>query len=361
MTRRKLLERVMTAGAACGIATQVAPAGRAAEPVKPVRVAMVGTGHSHSAGKFEAARRAMDLFEIAGVAEPDADRAKRLGAQSAFDMVPRLTLEQICDDGTISAVLVGSDVREQGLLALRLAKAGKHLHVEKPGGPSHPTFRAIADACRANGNVLQLGYMMRNNPAFEFCAGAVREGWLGTVYEINGVIGKAADAALRKESAEFAGGTMFELGCHLIDPVVTLLGKPDRIVAFAKRTRPDVDALADNMLAVLEYAKTVATIRSAYVDVEGGSRRQFIVNGDAGSIAIRPLEPPTLTLTLAAARGEFKKGSQIVPLPKMPGRYDAQLADFARIVRGESKQAFPIDHEVAVHETLLRASAMPVD
>jgi predicted dehydrogenase len=359
MTRRELLG---AAAAGLAWATKMSRA-RGKEPAAttPVRVAMVGTDHSHSAGKMEAVRGMTGQFEAVGVAEPDPVRAMRIDAQQAFAGLPRLTVAQVCDIPSIVAVLVGSDVRDQGDLALRLAKAGKHLHVEKPGGPSHPTFKAVADACRANGKTLQVGYMMRNNPAFEFCANAVREGWLGTVYEVNGVIGKMADAALRKESAEFAGGTMFELGCHLIDPVVALLGQPDRVTPYAKRTRPEADDLADNMLAVFEYPKAVATIRSSYVDVEGGNRRQFVINGDAGSIAVRPLEPPTLTLTLSAAKGDFKKGAQIVPLPKGGGRYDGQLAEFARVVRGEQKQRFSIDYEVALHETLLKASGMPVD
>jgi predicted dehydrogenase len=306
-------------------------------------------------------RKYGDLFDVAGVAEPDEGHAKRLDAEKAYAGIPRLTAEQVAADASIEAVLIGSAVRDQAALALTFAKAGKHVHLEKPGGASHPAFRAITDACEKHGRVLQLGYMFRNNPAFEFCRRAVREGWLGTVYEVNGVIGKVASPALRKESGEFAGGTMFELGSHLLDGVVALLGKPERVTAHARRLRPEADDLADNMLAVLEYPKALATIRSSYLDVEGSDRRQLVVCGDAGAITIRPLEPPTLMLTLSAVRGEYRNGRQPVPLPPMPGRYDGQLTDFARIVRGEKPQEYPIAHELAVHETVLRASGMALE
>ena len=44
-----------------------------------------------------------------------------------------------------------------------------------------------------------------------------------------------------------------------------------------------------------------------------------------------------------------------------PGRYDDQLAQLARIIRGEEPNRFPPSHDLAVHETVLRASDMPLD
>ena len=41
------------------------------------------------------------------------------------------------------------------------------------------------------------------------------------------------------------------------------------------------------------------------------------------------------------------------------GRYDAQLIDFARMVRGEIENPFGYDHELAVERTLLRACGVP--
>ena len=41
---------------------------------------------------------------------------------------------------------------------------------------------------------------------------------------------------------------MFELGCHIIDAVVTVLGKPTKVTAFNRQTFPDQDSLLDNCL-----------------------------------------------------------------------------------------------------------------
>lgn len=205
---------------------------------------------------------------------------------------------------------------------------------------------------------MQLGYMFRYNPAFQFCFKAVREGWLGEIFEVHGVISKKISVSSRKSWLEYTGGTMENLGCHLIDALVTVLGKPEKIAAYVRRTRPEQDNLKDNQLAVFEYPKATATIRSSVIEVEGGKRRQFVVCGDQGTVDIRPLEPPRLLLALSRPRGEYKKGYQEVKLPPMSGRYDDQLIEFARIIRGETESDYTPTHDLAVHEAVLRASGL---
>src|SRR5690606_32276122 len=129
------------------------------------------------------------------------------------------------------------------------------------------------------------------------------------------------------------GGAFYIFGCHLLDLVVYMMGRPDRVTAYQRRTRPEADDLFDNGFAVLEYPKTVASIRASVVEVEGYDRRHFVVCGDKGTIEIRPMEPPQLRLTLLEPCGGYDKGTHEVPLPPMKGRYDDQLIEFARIVR----------------------------
>ena len=83
---------------------------------------------------------------------------------------------------------------------------------------------------------------------------------------------------------------MFELGCHLIDPITTLLVRPTKISHHILHTRPDDDQLADNMLAILDFDGANAVIRSAVNEVGGSARRQFVVMGQLGTLELRPLE-----------------------------------------------------------------------
>ena len=47
-------------------------------------------------------------------------------------------------------------------------------------------------------------------------------------------------------------------------------------------------------------------------------------------------------------------------MPETPGRYDDQLIELARAIRGEIESPFSCAHDLAVHETILRASGMPL-
>jgi predicted dehydrogenase len=149
---------------------------------------------------------------------------------------------------------------------------------------------------------------------------------------------------------------MFELGCHLIDALVTVLGKPDAVTSHGRRIRPELDNLLDSQLAVFDYPQATATIQACAVEVEGEKRRQFTVCGTEGTIDIRPLEPPKLLLALSKPKGTYRKGYQEVTLPAMPGRYDDHLIELARIVRGEKQSEYPPEHDLLVQELVLRAS-----
>jgi predicted dehydrogenase len=164
----------------------------------------------------------------------------------------------------------------------------------------------------------------------------------------------------RKQLAKYPGGTMFELGCHVIDSLVHVLGKPQQVHAFGRKMKPKQDDLVDNQLAVLEYEKATATVRSAMVEVNGDKRRQFVLCGDQGTIDIRPLEPPKMLLALSKARDPYKAGYQEVELPKSQGRYDGEFIDLAKIVRGEKQSDFTPEHDLATHETILQASGVKV-
>ena len=48
-------------------------------------------------------------------------------------------------------------------------------------------------------------------------------------------------------------------------------------------------------------------------------------------------------------------------LPSMPGRYDDQLIELARIIREEKESEYPPEHDLAVQEAVLKASGVPLN
>lgn len=320
----------------------------------PIKVGQIGTAHAHAAGKMTTLRKLTDYYQVVGIVEPDAERRSKLRNHSAYRGLEWISEEQLLNTPGLQAVAVETDIPELVPTGMRCVSAGMHIHLDKPAGLSLGAFRELLDEATGRNLTVQMGYMFRHNPAFRFCFQAVERGWLGEVFEVHGVISKTVSADERKRLAVYPG-SMFELGCHLIDAMVKVLGRPDKVTAFSRQTRPDQDNLADNQLGVFEYARCTATIRSALVEVEGQKRRQFVVCGDRGTVEIRPLEPPKLLLALDRPIGDYKKGYQEVTLPKMPGRYDDQLIELARIIRGQKESEYPPDHDLAVQEAVLKA------
>lgn len=319
-----------------------------------IKIAQIGTGHAHASGKMAAMRRSRE-FEVVGVAEPDPRRKAALKRDEVYRGVGVMSVEELLGVEGLRAVAVETEVCDLLTYAERCIAAGKHVHLDKPAGESLGRFRKVLRAAGRKKLVVQMGYMFRYNPAFQFAFRAVERGWLGEVFGVHAVIGKTLPARNRSALVKYPGGSMFELGCHVIDPVVRVLGRPTRVAAFPRHAGRHADGLLDNMLAVFEYAKATATVRSALMEVEGWQRRQFVICGDRGTVEIRPLEPPRLMLSLARRRGRFCKGLQEVALPAYV-RYDGDFADLAKVIRGEKAHDYPPAHDLAVQEALLAAS-----
>lgn len=353
--RRQCLQGASAVAAAAvmgGLGRMAQAAGR-----PRIKIGQIGVGHAH-ATKLEAYRRSED-YEVVGIVEPDKQLREKAAVTAAFRDLPLMTEDQLLNAPGLQAVLVETHVRDLLSTASRCVAAGKHVHLDKPAGASLPQYRTLLGAAEKQKLLVQMGYMFRYSPAVVLMRNFLQEGWLGDVFEVHTVMSKVVPDAARKELAEFKGGIMFELGCHVIDLVIGVLGRPERVEAIARHSGPQQDELMDNMLALLEYPKATATVKSSAIEVNGGARRHFVAAGSRGTFHIQPLDAPNVVYTLDRDCGEYKKGTHEVKFGNYE-RYVGDAADMAKILRGEKECDFPYAHDLAVQETVLLASDMPV-
>ncbi len=327
--------------------------------MKPIRIGQIGVGHEHASGKMDALRRLSDWYEVVGYAE---ENEPRWHSPKVYEGLERMTQQQLLDTPGLQAVAVETNMPELAATALRCMERGLHMHLDKPGGEALEPFGRLLEGCRDRSLAIQLGYMYRTNPAIQFCFRALREGWLGEVFEVHAVMSRYDNDAYRQFLAGYAGGAMYNFGSHLVDLAVAMLGRPENVVSFQKATRDD--GLNDNGLAVLEYARATATIRSCITEVDGIMHRRLIVCGTKGTAEVCPLEYPGrygldplhVRLTLLEDNAEYSAGTHVVDVGVMNNRYDDQLIELARIINGEIENPYPYDHEYTVEETLLAAA-----
>jgi predicted dehydrogenase len=199
--------------------------------------------------------------------------------------------------------------------------------------------------------------MWRYHPGINLALDAARQGWLGQVYLVRACIGNLLAAERRPEWAEFKGGNMFELGGHILDPVVRLLGRPRRVTPFLNKHGKFDDTLADNTAAVLEFDNAMAILHGSNMQPNSGRYRAFEVHGSSGVIIVNPIEPPAVTVDLAKPAGTFKAGPQQVPMPPYK-RYVDDFIELAAAIRGEAQLRVTNEENLLVHEILLHASGM---
>lgn len=324
-------------------------------PKPRIKVGQIGTGHAH-ATKLSIYRDSPD-YEVVGLVEPDPVLRARAASQAAFRDVPLVTQEELLNMPDLQVVLVETSVRDSLDVAEASIAAGKHIHLDKPAGESLDQFRRILESASRQRLQVQLGYMYRYNPAILMLQEFLRQGWLGDVFEIHTVMSKVVPEASRRELASYRGGIMFELGCHIIDLVVGVLGQPTNIFAFGQHVAQVDDSLSDNMLAVFEYPEALATVKSTAVEVEGFARRHFVVCGTEGTFHIQPLDNPSARVALSSGRGEYERGYQDIAFPKY-SRYVADAKDMAQIIRGEKEADFSYQHDLIVQRSVLKASGV---
>ena len=348
----------------------------AAESKPRLRVAQIGTSHAHAAGKMDALRSLTDIYDVVGFAEPIAARQAAAQKAKSFVGLKYLTEAEILADPSIRVVVIETTLEDSARAAIAALKAGKHIHLDKPGAEKHADFVALRRYAAEKGLTVQMGYMLRYNPAIQLLVRAVKEGWLGEVMEIDASMGKLLDEANRKRFAQIPGGGMYELACHLVDTVVTLMGPPTSVQAFGNATRSPQDTFVDNQLAVLSYPKATVTIRCNHADPFGGPHRALAVRGTRGAMEIRPLESGKGVLRLDEPRDtakvcrqvgdkmvmfaepRFKKGENTFTLDVPKGRYDEEFRDLHRVLLGGQAFGWSADHDIGVHATALRAAGL---
>ncbi len=358
-SRRRFAQATLGATALTLLSNSLASHARAAVKAPPkIKIGQIGVAHAH-ANKLAVYRNSPD-YEVVGICEPDEQLRKRAATQEPFKDLPWMTQEELLNVPGLQAVLIETEVRRLLDVAEVCVAAGKHVHVDKPAGESLSQFAKILDSAAKQKLLLQMGYMYRYNPGVVLLREFLKKGWLGDIFEVHTVMSKVVDPASRRELAEYPGGIMFELGCHIIDLVVGVLGKPEQVRAFPRRTSGHDDNLIDNMLAVFEYERATATVRSSAVEIDGGSRRHFVVCGTEGTFHIQPLDNPSARITLSKDRESYVRGTQDVTFPKYV-RYVDDAADMAKIIRGEKPSDFGPDHDLAVQKSVLLASGLEAD
>jgi len=326
--------------------------------MNPIGVVFCGISHSHARAKLQVVHESDD-FSLLGIFEPkDEARAKVDLKASPFAGVRWFdSLDAAVGAGEARAVICEGYVHENFEFARAALQAGKHVHLEKPGTLRVEEFRELADLARAGNRILQLGYQFRYMDGFRTVVRIAKEGVLGDVFFVRGRISSDKSRYERqlRELRGFPGGVLLELGCHLIDQFVLILGRPGTVTPFLRTDYGDDPEYVDNGLSVLEYPRAMAVIEAAAMESHASARRVLEVQGTNGTVVLSPLERPgKIVLHLDEPAGGYDKGSHEIEPANTP-RHVGDFAELAECIRAGREPTIGLDHELATYDAVMRA------
>ena len=186
--------------------------------------------------------------ELVAVADEVPGRAAEAAAQYGFGAAT-LDWRELAADPRIRAVSIAAPNFLHRELGVELARAGKHIWIEKPVGLDAAEARAVADAARVAGVQGVVGFNYRNAPAVAAARDLIAAGELGTVtharFRLFSDYAAHPEGALswRFERARGGSGVLGDLAAHGVDLVRYLLGDISALVAdtatfVTERARP---------------------------------------------------------------------------------------------------------------------------
>lgn len=328
--------------------------------MKKIKIAQIGTSiNSHGNEIFNTIKRLDDIFEIAGFVFPENEREKFPERMADFSGYRELTLEEVLNDPEIEAVTIETEEIYLTKYALMAAEHGKHIHMEKPGGVELADFETLIKLMKKSGKTFQTGYMYRYNPYILELKEQIKNGELGDIISIEAQMNCYHPKKVRDWLGNFPGGMMFFLGCHLIDLILSIQGKPKRIIPLHKSSGIDGVTAKDFTMTLFEYENGFSFAKSSAVEIGGFERRQIVVSGTKKTVELKPLEWNNDSEDNITTKSVYECENWHIASSKQQShsfkRYDSMMKSFGEMVRGEQTNPWDYEYELELYKTVLKA------
>lgn len=327
-----------------------------------IRMAQYGTKHGHARGKMQAMHVNPDV-EVAGVFEPDKERRAQLQASDSWanDIHWFADAAEMFADETIVAVASEGNNAESLDQTEEIVNAGKHVWYDKPAGENWEQWQRVINTAQEKSLLVQLGYMLRYHSSFKLVTEWARSGFLGNVFSVRAHMSTNISEESRKRISQHVGGIFFDLGGHVLDQIVWMLGRPEKVTSFLRNDGGSTEPFKDNTLTVYEYEQGIAFITISALEPRPMARRFEVYGTEGSAIIVEPFEPGhTIRLCLQNAKEGYSQGEQIVKIDGESRQrlYELELDAFLATIADTQPPDRPVSHELLVQETLLRATGV---
>jgi scyllo-inositol 2-dehydrogenase (NADP+) len=206
---------------------------------------------------------------------------------SALQDYPDITLvksfEELLADSTLDLIVVNTPNEHHYPMTKAALLAGKHVVVEKPFTLSLSEGQELIALAQQQQKILAVFHNKRLESDHLTVAKMLREGTLGRVVEIEWHYDRYRHNVTHKAWKENdlpGAGTWWDLGVHMLDSMLTLLGRPQAVNADMRSLRR-AEGSTDYFNVCFHYPDVRVLLRSStYVSEKGPT---VSLHGDKGS------------------------------------------------------------------------------
>ncbi|RJL34103.1 Gfo/Idh/MocA family oxidoreductase [Bailinhaonella thermotolerans] len=333
---------------------------------EPLRVGLIGYG---TAGEFFhapliATTPGMVLDTV--VTGNEERRRRILAAHPGARVVPEA--ERLWDsDGPVDLVVVAAPNRAHVPLARAALEAGRPVVVDKPIAPTAAEAAELDALARERGLLLNVFQNRRWDGDFRTLRDLAGSGELGEVRRFESRFERwrpAPKPGWREQGDPAqAGGVLYDLGSHLVDQALVLLGPAAAVYAERDHRRPGVKTDDDVFIALHHENGARSHLWASAVAGQLGPR--FRVLGSESAYVKHRMDPQEAELRAGGRPGGpgwgaeprdrwglLGAGDDVKPVETLPGDYPAFYRGVARALREGGPGPVPAADAVRVMEVL---------
>lgn len=296
-------------------------------------------------------------FELSVVIE----RTKDLSRQRYPDVTIVRSYEELIDRKELDLIIVNTPDSTHYEYIRRALEAGKHVIVEKPFTTTVEQAEELVALASEKGLTLSVYQNRRWDSDFLTVKEILSKGLLGRLVEFESTFPRFRNFIRPntwKETGESGGGLTYNLGSHVIDQAVQLLGMPEAVFADIATMRDGGkvdDYFIIHLLRPMKAPEVRVTLKASYLMCENEPR--FVLHGTEGSYVKYGLDPQEADLTKGLLPDTVHWGEEDKTLwgmlhsekgdrtirevyPSLPGNYAAFYENiYQHIYKGELLQS----------------------
>jgi len=308
---------------------------------------------------------------LASVVTSNPERAEQVRSTYPHAQILASADELFGAADTHDLAVVAAPNREHVPLALAAVEAGLHVVVDKPLAANVADAQRLADVAEARGAAASVFHNRRWDGDFLTLRRLVAEGALGELTRFESRLDRwrpEIDPGKWREAGrpEDAGGVLFDLGPHLIDQALELLGPARSVYAEVQRLRAGAEVDDDVFLALEHSSGARSHLWATMLAAQPGLRLRAL--GSRGAYVKRGVDVQEAALRAGGRPGdpgfgEDPRGSwgllgteeSAQPVETAVGRYVEFYEQMERAMRARSEpgadpvgQAPPVPLEAGI-------------